>query len=211
MAFKHNQTVAKEIIYFDERNWLDDIARWVSQIGSPPIMTVLTVLLIAAIPDLPRPLYWATYFGLLVICLPSLYVLGLLKQGKIADIQMPHRHERVGPFLVSTIVSFFIYGAFVIQEAPYPFILLALANLIQTVLYLIVNLYWKISVHANMAVVVAIVGTAIGGGIAFPLWLLVPLICWARLYSQRHTIGEVIAGIIVGITVFGTIFFLGYP
>ena len=197
-------TIEKTTLY--ENNKLNAIAHWVSQIGSPPIISILTVLLVAMIT--PSPLYWVTLYTVPIILFPSLYVFTLFKLGKLQDVHMPHRQDRIIPLLISVIVSIFVYIWFILNQAPYSFILLATANVIQTILYFAVNLHWKISVHAAMSIAVAIIAWSIWGTIATPLWLAVPLICWARIYTQRHTVGEVIAGIIAGTTIFGTIFLL---
>jgi membrane-associated phospholipid phosphatase len=58
--------------------------------------------------------------------------------------------------------------------------------------------YWKISAHAMGITAPMVVLVAHYGAQPFPFLVLIPLVCWARVYLRAHTALQVIAGSALG-------------
>ena len=64
----------------------------------------------------------------------------------------------------------------------------------------VINDFWKISIHAaSIAAAAVIVALVFGPRFALLLLPLVIAVTWLRLYLRRHTVAQVVAGLIVGI------------
>jgi hypothetical protein len=92
------------------------VARHFSNVVSPPVMFAVLGLTLAlhVLPVLPA-LLWAAVYGFFVSLAPILFVLYLLRTGRIAELHMSDTRERHLPYLVAAghrraIVSAAAYG-----------------------------------------------------------------------------------------------------
>ena len=189
--------------------WDERLAWWVSRFGSPPVLTVVAMLLGAYAAATPTAWAWASLSMVLAVLLPALYVLWLVRQRRVSDFDLYHRRQRLGPFVV-TIVS---TGAawFLLQQgqAPLPLRVLTGAGCIQAALLLAITLRWKISVHSAAAAGLVVFAWLLFAAAAAPFILLLPLVAWSRLRLGRHTLPQILAGILLGSGVFSTAWLLG--
>jgi membrane-associated phospholipid phosphatase len=144
-------------------------------------------------------LAWAAVYGFLVSLAPILFIVYLLRSGRIGDLHMSLPRERHLPYLVSIICSALYLGLHALFDGPAPLRCLGIFNVVELAALAVINTFWLISIHAT-----GIMATTVIAGLAFgPLagWLLLPLlvmVCWARLYLKRHTLGQVLAGLALG-------------
>jgi len=57
---------------------------------------------------------------------------------------------------------------------------------------------WKISAHAAGATMPLTALISAFGAAALPLAVIVPMVCWARVRAQMHTVAQVCAGALLG-------------
>lgn len=151
---------------------------------------------------------WSTAGVFFITALiPGLTVYMLMRAGKVSDASISDRRERPIPFLVS--VACYVGASFYVGalHAPRWLVCFLVAAAAVAVLELIVSLWWKISAHTGAA----------GGLAGFVFWLgvrgaligdplvlisiailLVGVLGWARLVLRRHTVGQVLAGALLG-------------
>ncbi len=180
------------------------LARLVADLTAPPLLAVPTFVVLG-LYDASRSTASASNFGLaltlailfgvvfpvgLVVCLKLLHL--------ISTLHIPRREERTLPFLLTsggyalgTLLLWWVAGATLLTA-------LMFCYTINTLVVLIINFSWKISVHA-----VGIGGplaalTLAFGWVIVPLYLLLPLVGWSRLYLKAHTPGQVLAGSLLG-------------
>ncbi len=173
--------------------------RTFTHIVSPPVIYALLGFAVAW-SQVPfwKGLLWGTVHGLLVSLAPILYVVWLLKNDRIGDINMT-KEERRGPYLVAvifaTLASIIIYFG----GGPEYLFHLSLLNIIALAAMAAINLVWQISNHST-----AIVSAMWVLGAVFDRWAaalvlpLVVIVCFARLYLRRHTPSQVLAGLALG-------------
>ena len=82
--------------------------------------------------------------------------------------------------------------------APADFRMLAAANFLQALLFMLITLRWKISLHSAAAGSLTVLGVAAFSMSGLYLALTVPLIAWARVRLQRHTLMQTVAGAALG-------------
>lgn len=185
------------------------IAKWISQIGSPPITTILSSILVAIKLGTPMSWLWAIYSILISVVLPTSYVAWLVYKGEITDLHMKIREQRKKPLIVTSIGAFVVLATMFFGDAPSLFLLIATANLVQTIIFFVITLHWKISFHCLAASSLMVLSAALIPRIAIFFVVSLPVIAWARLILKRHTPAQVLAGSALGSLITITILYGG--
>lgn len=181
-----------------------DWARLVSDVLSPPVVwaTLAVPIALRDAPNQGAALAWALVYILLVCLLPIVYIALMVKRGKITDIHMKVRGQRVRPFLISILCAGIAWMIFYMMDAPSLMPIFALFSLIQLLVMLIITLIWQISIHA-----ISISGATVALGVLFgtlPALISAPLVVLvgvARIKLHRHTLAQVVVGTGVGVII----------
>ncbi len=184
----------------EEMGW----PRVVSDILSPPVVWGVLALPIAFrdAPTRSQALLWASVYITIVCVIPIAYVTWMVRQGKITDIHMKVREQRMRPLIVSLVCTVVAWWTLRFLGAPPVVPLLAISSFIQLALITAITTVWQISLHA-----MSITGAAITSGALFgltPALLIAPLIVLvaaARLKLKRHTVAQVMGGAALGLIV----------
>lgn len=116
---------------------------------------------------------------------------------RIAHFRMLERTERTLPYLAGIIGSIIaIILLFLVGAAP-PLIVMSAILTVTVIVLAIVNVYTKVSLHAATLTGAS---TTLGLGvhpIFYLLLLFIPAIAWARLYKRRHTLLQVLLGVLI--------------
>jgi hypothetical protein len=176
-------------------------ARVVSDVVSPPVVWAALAIPLAfyAEPDHARAwLYALIYIGLVCV-LPIVYIGVMVKRGKITDIHIKVRRQRIIPYLVTIICAGVAAALLWALNAPPLITLFALFSMMQIVIMLIVTTKWQISMHSlGITSAVFAIGGMFGVGTAAAFSPLIPIVGAARITLKRHTVAQVIAGGCVG-------------
>ena len=179
-------------------------ARLVSDLFSPPVLWGALAFAIAfqtaASPS--QALMWALIYVALVIIVPMIYITWMVKRGKISDIHMGVRGQRLKPFLVSLVATTVAWWTLRALGAPSVVSQLALSGMIQIAVLTIITLVWQVSMHA-MSTAAAVVGAVWAYG-AIALLVMIPLlllVAAARLNLNRHTPAQIVVGAFIGLIV----------
>lgn len=155
---------------------------------------------------------------LLFVMLPLGYVVRLRRRRYVGSIEIPVRRRRTRPFLFGMACSAVALGVIYGTGATAVAFMTALVacHLVNTGLLVLINLRWKISVHvtalAGFASVLLFVARTAWPELAnlsgppllqpaplYGLFVLFPLLMWARVRVGAHTWGQVTAGMLFGI------------
>lgn len=176
-------------------------ARLISDVLSPPVIWAVLAFPIAFREAETREaaIVWGVTYALLVCALPVGYIAWMVSRGKITDIHMQVREQRIAPFIVSLVCTALAWSVLRVMGAPSLLPLFALFSLIQLLIMLLVTLVWQISMHV-MSIVCAVVtaGALFGPVPALAMSPLIPVVGAARLKLRRHTLSQVIAGGVLG-------------
>ncbi|MCB8951411.1 MAG: hypothetical protein H6650_05300 [Ardenticatenales bacterium] len=175
-------------------------ARVFSNLISPPVMFAIIGLTLAlyAAPGW-RGLAWGITYGLLVSLAPILFVLFMLRTGRIAELHMSNTGERHLPYLVSVFCGLLVLLLSRLFHGPDLLRCLAWFNVIELAALGIINIFWLISIHATaMASTVAIAWLVFGSWTLLITLPLLILVAWVRLFLKRHTPAQIIAGTLLG-------------
>jgi membrane-associated phospholipid phosphatase len=174
-------------------------ARLVSLLLSPACVSVPFVLLVAFY-HATSPLL-ALSFALLTLLFvsagPLLYVVISVRAGLLTDMDVSRRAERWHPFLISVVSSASGLLLLSLLRGPRTLELVLATTLVSGVIFLVVTLWWKISVHAATLAGAATMLTGLYGVVCLPSFLLLLLVCWSRVVLGRHTPAQVVLGSLV--------------
>jgi membrane-associated phospholipid phosphatase len=184
------------------------IARWVSKVGSPPVLATAGTLLSARAVALPAAWYWAGFTILTSIFFPVMYIYWLLRRGKISDFDIYYRDQRLKPYFFVMACGGLSLLVMQISLAPHLIIVLTGASLTQTLLMSIINLRWKISAHAAAMAGFAVLCFYLVGVLGVLFLLGIPLMIWSRVLLHRHTLGQTIVGSLLGAIIFSVFLLL---
>jgi membrane-associated phospholipid phosphatase len=189
---------------FDER-----LARVVSNIGSPPVTTVVASLLIAGTAATQRAWLWSGVHVTLVVVAPLAYLITLFLLGKVSDLDVQMREQRIEPFVVLLLGTVVAGVVLYLGSAPPLLVTAAWAHATEVALILGITTRWKISVHCAAAAGLAVLAYSLGHVSALAAIPAVPLVAWSRVRLGRHTLAQTLAGIGLGSAVFATALMIG--
>ena len=177
------------------------IARQVSNILAPATVSVPMMILIA-LYKASSILSALAYAGLALFFMsigPFAYILIGVRLGKLSDVDVSKRTERVGPFIFGLISICLGWFALVLTHGPAPLISTVIVTAISGLIMMIITLWWKISLHASTVGAAATILTIFYGAVMLPAFALLVLVGWSRIVLRRHTLSQVIAGSLLSI------------
>ncbi len=179
------------------------VARLLSNIISPPVMFALIGLALGIHAQGLWPGFgWGALYSLFVALTPMLVIAYLLRSGRIADLHMSATHERHIPYLVAVLSGAAAFGLLALLDGPPILRCLAVLNVITLGALGLINTRWLISIHATAAAATWLLATLVFGWVVgLALLPVAVLICAVRLYLKRHTPGQVLAGVALGLSV----------
>jgi len=135
---------------------------------------------------------------LFTFLLPIGFFLIMLKKKRIVNQDAEMKEERTVPFLFG--LSLLLIGYFLLRFNNVQPLTLALWFSYGTnmAVVILINKYWKISIHALGVAAPLAMFVFIGNWIAFPLLLILFLVGWSRINLKCHTFTQVIAGAFFG-------------
>jgi hypothetical protein len=126
----------------------DGLAEWISSVSNAPIVAILVFVTINyfLIPDGPWVIYAiisAFFAGIMPIIIGSIWV-----KNKNIEKDMPVKEDRFYPLLL--VILSYVLGVLVLYliGAPALTTVLMVCYLNNTIIVLLINLHWKISIHA---------------------------------------------------------------
>ena len=179
-----------------------------------------------------EPFLWLTIMGLAIIfseyfddyngvswgimLLAFLGVLPLLalwlgvKKGRVKDIDFSKREERTAFILI--ILLFWFLGALLTWALAGPRLVstILITAIIVAVAVLIINLYWKVSVHTLGITVSAMFINQLFGWQYLWLFIFIPMVAWSRWVQKKHTMAQLLGGCGLGILAWVLLVSFGY-
>lgn len=121
-------------------------------------------------------------------------VLFLVRHNRVDSLFINVRTQRNKVYVLSSILMGIACAVLFFLKAPVMLIALFVAILLTGLAFAGVNRWWKISIHvasiaAAVTALVIIYGVVVAGTI-----LLVPLVAWARVEMEHHSLAQVLAG-----------------
>ena len=185
------------------------LAMWISHIFNPSIIGCAILIWSAAVTSMDR----TVFLLLLLFCVlvPAGSILFMVYSKKIDSVYPKKRQQREKPLIIG-LISYTMAWLIAFKMADDP-ITLAIVSVfvIATASVLVINRYWKISIHCVGVSAAAIL--VISENDQWIFWCILPimLISWARLHLCAHTISQILGGLVLGAFwgVLGLLIFIG--
>ncbi len=174
------------------------LARLISHLTHPPIVAASGIALIAVATMHASEWWWAAEYVLLVVLMPTLFILVQVWRGKLSDFQLQQRHERALPYTVALICAALGALTLMLGNAPRVLQRVGWMTLLMTAALLVITLRWKISAHCAYAATFAILVSALLQVSPVLLWVGVSVVAWARVTLRRHDLWQTFGGAAVG-------------
>lgn len=162
-----------------------------------PIATAVGVVQKYAEPQ--DTLRWLVIVAVFITVLPVLSIALMVRSARVSDLHLQNREERLLP-LCCTLISM-IVGTVLLHHlgAAREIVWAGIAYITNSVIFSAITPIWKISFHSSVAtgcvtVLVMLVSPQFGW-----LFLLIPLISWARVYRKRHTLLQTVVGAVLAV------------
>lgn len=150
---------------------------------------------------------WGAVAALFVGVLPLAFLKLGARSGRWTDHHVTDREKRLVPFLfvicsVAAGIALLIAGS-----APRNLVALVAGMLAGLAMMLIINRFWKISVHAGTTAGGAVVLGATFGAIGAAVGLTIALAAgWSRVALRDHTAAQVLVGLVAGAATASAVF-----
>ncbi len=186
------------------------IANLTSKILSPFLVSLVIILLISS--ESAHSALDAFKWSLLLIAISvapvySVFIY-LARNHKLGSRFIDVRRQRTKIYLVASI--FALMGGGILLYLGAPLILLAtfVAGFSAVVIFMCINFWWKISLHTAFMAASVTVLVILYGSIATVAVMLVPLVAWARVELEHHSIAQVAIGAFLATLIIIVVFYL---
>lgn len=178
-----------------------EFARALSVIFNPFLNMTALFIIVSHAYSKSTPQFWLLsilgtllFLGAPLVCLLYLYI-----SGRISDFEMTDRPERQRVFAAFVVI--YLIGAITLTwyHAPIQLVAITWGYWATSLAAMIITRWWKISTHAFGITGPFAVMFLLFKWQPLPYVVLVPLVCWARVYLRAHTLGQVLAGIVLAI------------
>jgi membrane-associated phospholipid phosphatase len=181
-------------------SWLRKLAGLFSLIGHP-LLTLSLFSVYVAFRQLPL-LNAVTVAGLLVggVALPvSWHNYRQVRRGRYSNFDVSDRRQRAGfyPVLIGLMAA--VTGLLVVTDQPRPFWYGAVCMLGLLIGSYAANRFLKVSLHASLSFFLAGAMYLLSPPLGIGMAVLAVLVAASRLILNRHTLAEILVGVLMGL------------
>ena len=186
------------------------IANLTSKILSPFFISLVIILLLSF--ESARTILDALKWSLVLIAISIVpvysVVVYLARNHSLESRFINVRKQRTKIYLVASICA--LVGCVILLYLGAPLILVAtfVAGLSAIVVFMCINLWWKISLHTAFIAASVAVLVVVYGSIATVTVIFLPLVAWARVELEHHSVAQVVIGAFLAISIVIVVFYL---
>ncbi|MDG4809499.1 phosphoesterase PA-phosphatase [Micromonospora sp. WMMD1120] len=168
---------------------------------------------VAATIDTTRPLAhgdlgWALLATLFCSVIPNSLIWYQVRRGRLTDHHIRERRQRAKPLAYGLLSVLVGLAVLVGLDAPRTVVAVVVVMFGVGVAVTVINLLWKLSIHAAVAAGSAAILVIVHGVVLLILIPVVAAVGWSRVQLREHTTGQVVAGAAVGLAVAAPTFLL---
>ncbi len=179
------------------------IARIAANILNPYLLSFVIIILLSmeSTSSTDEAIKWSLISLALSVFPVFAVVIYMVRRRKLDGIFINPRKQRSRIYLLAICCAIIGYIVLIFIDAPELLRAAFLSGLIAVLLFMIINLFWKISLHtafitSSVAVLIIVYGKTVAWTVIF-----VPLIAWARLEMRLHTPVQVATGALLSVSV----------
>ncbi len=189
----------------------DRFAYWLSQITSPFVVGpgVFGYVALSTTSTVTEGVEWLTVIGVGLL-VPFGCIWWGVKTGKLTDLHVSRRSERLVPLLVGLMALGGMLAGLLLLSASRPLVATLVAVIVSFALATLITRVakYKISLHIDSAAGAVTVCCLLASPVFLALSPLVVLIAWARWKLEAHTPFQAMCGAVLAVFVTVTMFWL---
>ncbi|MDJ0704726.1 MAG: hypothetical protein QNJ46_15690 [Leptolyngbyaceae cyanobacterium MO_188.B28] len=178
-------------------------AKFVSDILHPLINPIVAFVLLTATDKnlgLVEKVEFTSIALIFALGFIAAYARFLIHKGAIETVDTAPREQRPGPLAICATIYVLGFLALRVVQAPNLVQGLMFCYAANSLILAIISCWWKVSVHTTAMATPLVVFSYHLGYVIAPLYLLIPLVGSSRVILKRHTIGQVIVGAFLGVS-----------
>ena len=184
------------------------LANLTSNILNPFLVSLVIILLLSfeSTTTISDAIKWSL-ISIAVSILPVfLIILYLVRNERLENMFINARRQRNKIYLLAGICA--VVGCIILIYSGAPLVLVAafVAGLSVVLVFMCINLLWKISIHAAFVAVSVTILIVLHGSIWIVMAALLPPIAWARVELEHHSIAQVTAGALLAALIVVVVF-----
>jgi len=192
-----------------QSNTRQRIANLTSNILNPFLISLAVILLFSfsSTASALEAIKWSLISMAVSIVPIFLVIIYMVRRGGLDAIFDNTQEQRTKIYLAAGISA--ISGYFILSylEAP-PILVAGFTTVLSTaVIFMLINLWWKISVHTGCIAASSIVLVMLYGWGAAVTVPLVPLTAWSRIELERHSLAQAVTGAVLAALISAVIFY----
>ncbi len=151
---------------------------------------------------------WSLILIALTILPVFLFAVYLVRQNRLDSVFANVRRQRTKVYALAVILA--SMGCVILLYLQAPLILQALfvAGFSASVIFMCVNLWWKISLHTAFITAAVTLMLILYGFTAAASMMLIPLVAWARIELEHHSLAQVVTGALLAPPILMVVFHL---
>jgi hypothetical protein len=179
---------------------MNAVARWVSIVGHPFVMTIIMVLGAALHLSTPGEALRTVLLVTLIALLPvAALMVRQVRRGSWTNVDASNRAERPLLFAVAIVALAVLIGA-VLVFRPGSFLIRGAAGVLIMFAVCAVATRWvKVSLHMAFGALATTTLLSLGSPAGWVLLAAMPALAWSRMALERHRPAEVALGLAIGI------------
>jgi membrane-associated phospholipid phosphatase len=184
--------------------WRKKAARLVSNIFNPFLISLAVIVLLSftSASSISTSIKWLSISISLSILPIFIVVVYLVHNHKIEGIFIRARKQRNRIYLLASVCTAVNCAVLYYLGAPRVLTASFVAGLLAIVIFMCINLWWKISVHTAFVTASVTVLIILYGTLGLLSAVLLPVMAWSRIELGRHSpaqvaVGAVLAALIV--------------
>jgi len=189
------------------RKWM---ANLISKTLNPFLVSLVLMLLLSfkSTYSVYDAVKWSLISVAVSILPVFLVIIYLVRNQKLESLLIISRRQRTKIYLlagvcvgVGYIISFYL-------GAPKELMATFVAGLSAAIVFMCINLWWKISLHTAFVTASVTVLIILYGAIAAVTVVLVPLTAWSRIELKHHSLAQAVTGALLATLIVVVVFYL---
>ena len=196
--------------YFQQIEMRKRVVNLISSVLSPWLVSLVVILLLSF--ESARSPLDALKWSLLLIAISIvpvyLVIAYLVRNHRLGNRFVDTRRQRTKIYLLASICALVGCVSLLYLGAPLILVAASVAGLSAIVVFMFINLWWKISIHSAFIAASVTVLVIQYGSIAAVTVVLLPLIAWARIELEHHSVSQVTIGALLATLIVVVVFYL---
>jgi len=186
------------------------VANLTSNILNPFLVSLVVVLLLSfrVTSSMVDALKWWLILVALSLLPVYLVIVYLIRSKRIEGFFIPVREQRTKIYLLSGVCAGIGCAILPFLGAPLMLIATFVAGVSAVVVFMGINLWWKVSIHTAFIAASVTVLIILYGWIVAVTIVLVPLVAWARIELEHHSPAQVATGALLAASIVVAVFYL---